>query len=156
MQKRREKLKKQGLVRQRRGLPSWSAWRGKGERLNQSRIHAPAETGASLFSMAASHLLSIGLPSALLPAAAPAQSSTTPPETPSQTDLPTDPPLNPALPTVFIVGDSTARNDGDLGGSKSRGSLKRIGENTEDVPRQPAPMPATTRPSTPSAGSSAT
>jgi rhamnogalacturonan acetylesterase len=34
---------------------------------------------------------------------------------PSQTTVPTDQPLNPALPTVFIVGDSTARNNADLG-----------------------------------------
>ncbi len=44
-----------------------------------------------------------------------AQTSTTPPPTPIQHNLPTDQPLNPALPTVFIVGDSTARNNADLG-----------------------------------------
>jgi len=38
-----------------------------------------------------------------------------PPDTPTQTNLPTDAPLNPALPTVFIVGDSTARNGANLG-----------------------------------------
>ena len=53
-------------------------------------------------------LLCIGLPVT-------AQVSQAPPETPPQTDLPTDRPLNPALPTVFIVGDSTARNGADLG-----------------------------------------
>ena len=41
--------------------------------------------------------------------------SDTPPVTPVQTDFPTDPPLNPNLPTLFIVGDSTARNKADLG-----------------------------------------
>lgn len=44
-----------------------------------------------------------------------AQTSTAPPETPAQTSIATNAPLNPALPTVFIVGDSTARNQADLG-----------------------------------------
>ncbi len=34
---------------------------------------------------------------------------------PPQTNVPTDNPLNPKLPTLFIVGDSTARNGADLG-----------------------------------------
>ncbi len=38
-----------------------------------------------------------------------------PPPTPPQHNLPHEAPLNPALPTVFIVGDSTARNSADLG-----------------------------------------
>ncbi len=38
-----------------------------------------------------------------------------PPPTPTQTNLPQDPPLDPKLPTLFIVGDSTARNGPDLG-----------------------------------------
>ena len=38
-----------------------------------------------------------------------------PPPTPPQTNIPHSAPLNPALPTVFIVGDSTARNSADLG-----------------------------------------
>ena len=38
-----------------------------------------------------------------------------PPATPPQTNTPQDAPLNPALPTLFIVGDSTARNKADLG-----------------------------------------
>ena len=38
-----------------------------------------------------------------------------PPPTPAQTSAQRDAPLNPALPTVFIVGDSTARNNADLG-----------------------------------------
>jgi lysophospholipase L1-like esterase len=37
------------------------------------------------------------------------------PNTPNQTSAATDAPLNPALPTVFVVGDSTARNQADLG-----------------------------------------
>ena len=40
---------------------------------------------------------------------------TRPPDTPTQGNLPQDAPLNPKLPTVFIVGDSTARNNADLG-----------------------------------------
>ena len=40
-----------------------------------------------------------------------------PPETPVQPGLTKaqDVPLNPALPTVFVIGDSTARNGADLG-----------------------------------------
>ena len=34
---------------------------------------------------------------------------------PDQTGVPQNAPLNPKLPTVFIVGDSTARNKADLG-----------------------------------------
>ena len=45
----------------------------------------------------------------------PAFAQQTPPPTPPQTNLPHSTPLNPALPTVFIVGDSTARNSSDLG-----------------------------------------
>jgi|UPI00068D6B07 rhamnogalacturonan acetylesterase len=37
------------------------------------------------------------------------------PSTPQQVSVAQDAPLNPALPTVFIVGDSTARNQADLG-----------------------------------------
>jgi rhamnogalacturonan acetylesterase len=37
------------------------------------------------------------------------------PDTPSQTSVAQNVPLNPALPTLFIVGDSTARNQADLG-----------------------------------------
>ena len=39
----------------------------------------------------------------------------TPPPTPQQTSKAVNLPLNPALPTVFIVGDSTGRNQADLG-----------------------------------------
>ena len=34
---------------------------------------------------------------------------------PDQTNVRHDAPLNPNLPTIFIVGDSTARNGADLG-----------------------------------------
>lgn len=34
---------------------------------------------------------------------------------PDQTGVPQNLPLNPALPTIFVVGDSTARNKADLG-----------------------------------------
>jgi rhamnogalacturonan acetylesterase len=44
-----------------------------------------------------------------------AQSPDRPPDTPSQMAVQHDAPLNPALPTVFVVGDSTARNNADLG-----------------------------------------
>jgi rhamnogalacturonan acetylesterase len=45
----------------------------------------------------------------------PAQSIEAPPQTPAQTFVAHDAPLNFALPTLFIVGDSTARNQTDLG-----------------------------------------
>jgi rhamnogalacturonan acetylesterase len=49
-------------------------------------------------------------------AATPAtKSSLEPPVTPDQVTRAHDEPLNPALPTLFIVGDSTARNQADLG-----------------------------------------
>src|SRR5260370_3377829 len=38
-----------------------------------------------------------------------------PPDPPPQTSVTQNTPLNPALPTLFIVGDSTARNQADLG-----------------------------------------
>jgi len=49
----------------------------------------------------------------MLPVAALAQNAT--PDAPAQTAVPVDALLNPALPTIFIVGDSTARNKLDLG-----------------------------------------
>ena len=119
-----------------------------------------------------------------------------PPPTDPQLAAPADAPLDPSLPTVFIVGDSTARNGndlgwgdhlqhyfdttkinvanraragrssrsylvegmwdktlaevkagdfvllqwghndgGDLGGAKPRGSLKGVGDDTQDVPQ---------------------
>jgi lysophospholipase L1-like esterase len=45
----------------------------------------------------------------------PASTTLEPPPTPAQTSASSDLPLNPALPTIFIVGDSTARNQADLG-----------------------------------------
>lgn len=45
----------------------------------------------------------------------PSQTLDAPPKTPTQTSVAHDAPLNPALPTLFIVGDSTARNQADLG-----------------------------------------
>lgn len=48
-------------------------------------------------------------------AIAQAPHSMEPPPTPVQTSAPAPTPLNPALPTLFIVGDSTARNQADLG-----------------------------------------
>lgn len=44
-----------------------------------------------------------------------AQNSLQPPPTPVQTSVAPTAPLNPSLPTVFVVGDSTARNQADLG-----------------------------------------
>src|SRR6185437_1535802 len=44
-----------------------------------------------------------------------AQTTLQPPPTPLQTSVAPSTPLNPDLPTVFIVGDSTARNQADLG-----------------------------------------
>ncbi|HEX8712382.1 MAG TPA: rhamnogalacturonan acetylesterase [Terracidiphilus sp.] len=41
--------------------------------------------------------------------------SITPPPTPVQRSAPAALPLNPELPTIFIIGDSTARNQADLG-----------------------------------------
>jgi rhamnogalacturonan acetylesterase len=52
--------------------------------------------------------------SLLLIATASAQTPATP-DAPPQTKIAHDAPLNPALPTLFIVGDSTARNQADLG-----------------------------------------
>jgi lysophospholipase L1-like esterase len=45
----------------------------------------------------------------------PGATSQEPPITPQQVSAVHDAPLNPALPTIFIVGDSTARNQADLG-----------------------------------------
>jgi rhamnogalacturonan acetylesterase len=44
-----------------------------------------------------------------------AQTPTTAPDAPPQSSAAQNAPLNPALPTLFIVGDSTARNQADLG-----------------------------------------
>ncbi|GGA65969.1 hypothetical protein GCM10011507_16960 [Edaphobacter acidisoli] len=61
------------------------------------------------------HLSLFILIAASLAASALAQSSLAPPPTPRQTSVAPSVPLNPALPTVFVVGDSTARNQADLG-----------------------------------------
>jgi rhamnogalacturonan acetylesterase len=59
---------------------------------------------------------SISVLSLLLIATATAFTQTpTTPDAPPQTSVAQNAPLNPALPTVFIVGDSTARNQADLG-----------------------------------------
>jgi len=52
---------------------------------------------------------------AYAPAQTSSQPSTAPLPTPAQTSAAPVVPLDPALPTVFIVGDSTARNQADLG-----------------------------------------
>jgi rhamnogalacturonan acetylesterase len=130
-----------------------------------------------------------------------AQNPAVPPDAPAQVGVPVDGPLNPKLPTVFIVGDSTARNGadlgwgdhfaqlfdtsrinvanraragrssrtyinegmwaktlgemkpgdflllqmghndgGDLGGAKPRGTLKGVGEETQEVPQTAGPL----------------
>lgn len=51
----------------------------------------------------------------LAAAQAPTGASPAPPPTPVQRSAPPVRALNPALPTIFIVGDSTARNQADLG-----------------------------------------
>jgi rhamnogalacturonan acetylesterase len=53
--------------------------------------------------------------SAAARAQAPAASSNEPPPTPAQAVAAPQAALNPSLPTVFIVGDSTAHNQADLG-----------------------------------------
>lgn len=61
------------------------------------------------------HLTLLILLAATLTTAALAQSPLEPPPTARQTSAAPSAPLNPVLPTVFIVGDSTARNQADLG-----------------------------------------
>jgi len=146
-------------------------------------------------------VLALLLAAALIASPALAQTVPGTPDAPPQTALPTDAPLNPALPAVFIVGDSTARNGlnlgwgdhfahffdtsrinvanraiagrssrtyineghwtdvlaqmkpgdylllqmghndgGDLGGAKPRGTLKGIGDESQDVPQTTGPM----------------
>jgi lysophospholipase L1-like esterase len=57
------------------------------------------------------HLVSV----ALLTAATSFAQIPTTPDAPPQTNLTQNAPLNPARPTLFLVGDSTARNQTDLG-----------------------------------------
>jgi len=60
--------------------------------------------------------LAILLTASLLAASlAQAQIPSTQIDPPPQTNVPKDAPLNPKLPTLFIVGDSTARNGANLG-----------------------------------------
>jgi rhamnogalacturonan acetylesterase len=67
-------------------------------------------TRAMFVSLATVFLLATQALGAQVPA-----NSVEPPATPIQTSVATDAPLNPALTTIFIVGDSTARNQADLG-----------------------------------------
>ncbi len=74
----------------------------------------------TVFTRRCSAAFAVSLPlSILVVTAAAAQTpdanSTQPPPTPAQVSAARQAPLNPALPTVFIVGDSTARNQADLG-----------------------------------------
>src|SRR5580698_2764873 len=55
------------------------------------------------------------LPALLLLTAIAGSAQTSPLPPPVQTSVAHDAPLNPALPTLVIVGDSTARNQADLG-----------------------------------------
>jgi rhamnogalacturonan acetylesterase len=59
--------------------------------------------------------LAVFLLTFLVSVSAMAQDRTGPPPTPPQTSVAPNPPLDPKLPTIFIVGDSTARNQADLG-----------------------------------------
>jgi rhamnogalacturonan acetylesterase len=65
---------------------------------------------ASGFILASATLLAAQMPN---PAQAPPDGP--PPVTPQQVSVPQDTQLNPKLPTLFIVGDSTARNGLNLG-----------------------------------------
>jgi rhamnogalacturonan acetylesterase len=70
------------------------------------RLRHPLRMGALLvFAMAATTLSRAQAPASAAPT----------PDAPPQTNLPHDAALNPSLPTIFIVGDSTARNKADLG-----------------------------------------
>jgi len=58
-----------------------------------------------------------------LPAQSAARPGTDPLPAPEQTSKAVDAPLNPALPTLFLVGDSTCRNQADLGWGDHAGQL---------------------------------
>ena len=60
-------------------------------------------------------LIALSVATALFPAAMTGQQRPATPDAPPQVNTPQDAPLNPKLPTLFIVGDSTARNGADLG-----------------------------------------
>jgi lysophospholipase L1-like esterase len=62
--------------------------------------------------LSAAILLAFVLQARITSAQTPANST---PDAPPQTNVTPNAPLNPNLPTVFIVGDSTARNQADLG-----------------------------------------
>lgn len=72
-------------------------------------------------SLLRSALVALGIAAStaiVAPAQEPPPAHATPPVTlpaPPQTNVPADAPLDPGLPTLFIVGDSTARNGADLG-----------------------------------------
>lgn len=68
--------------------------------------------GVRLVSLIAPFLL-LGAPG--VQAQAKHMNSIAPPPTPKQRSAPKAQPLNPKLPTVFIIGDSTARNQANLG-----------------------------------------
>jgi len=72
----------------------------------------PQPSGATLLIMPSLRVLA-ALAFLLAPLARAQKPST--PDAPPQTNTPADAALNPTLPTVFIVGDSTARNEADLG-----------------------------------------
>jgi rhamnogalacturonan acetylesterase len=75
-----------------------------------ARAFSPAGPGTLLLTALA---FSLSVPAAL--AQTQSASPIAPPPTPVQVSAAPAVPLNPALPTVFIVGDSTARNEADLG-----------------------------------------
>jgi len=58
--------------------------------------------------------LALALSATLFSVAQP-PADTRPPDTPAQSNLSENAPLNPKLPTIFLVGDSTCRNNADLG-----------------------------------------
>jgi lysophospholipase L1-like esterase len=60
-------------------------------------------------------LIALSVAMALFPAAMAAQQPPAAPDVPPQLNLPQQAALDPKLPTLFVVGDSTARNNADLG-----------------------------------------
>ena len=77
---------------------------------NPPVIRFPLMSRAFLRVLVLHAVLAIGFGSFAL-----AQNVPATPDAPPQINTPADAPLNPKLPTVFIVGDSTARNGADLG-----------------------------------------
>jgi lysophospholipase L1-like esterase len=79
-------------------------------------MSTPGDTLSAMLKLAPR--LAIALFLVLATSALQAQAPTTPlatPDAPPQVNLPHDPPLDPKLPTLFVVGDSTARNGSNLG-----------------------------------------